>query len=254
MALADETGDLPRVVPMGLRGILVQLSDRLDDAANRRALALAARIEAEVGAGALAGVEEVAPSLGSVFLRIDPLRADRATIIGRIGALLKDMAGQGTAVSRRWTVPVAFGGAGGPDLDAVAAELGCTAQAAVEDLTAQDLRVMAIGFAPGLPYMGILPDRWDIPRKAGLTPKVPAGGIVVAVRQVILFPADTPTGWWHVGQSGLRAFRPGAADPFAFRAGGFLQLTAPPYDLDFREIEVDPAFREIWRLADWPGC
>ncbi|MEZ5771832.1 MAG: carboxyltransferase domain-containing protein [Defluviimonas denitrificans] len=164
---------------MGLRGILVQLSDRLDDAANRRALALAARIEAEVGAaaetGALAGVEEVAPSLGSVFLQIDPLRADRAAIAGRIAALLADAAGQGAAPSRRWTIPVAFGGAGGPDLDAVAAELGCTAQAAVDDLTAQDLRVMAIGFAPGLPYMGILPGRWDIPRKAGLTPKVPAG-------------------------------------------------------------------------------
>ncbi|MCE5974906.1 NADH:ubiquinone reductase (Na(+)-transporting) subunit F [Sinirhodobacter sp. WL0062] len=40
--------------------------------------------------------------------------------------------------------------------------------------------------------------------------------------------------------------------PFAFRAGGFLQLTAPPYDLDFQEIEVAPAFREIWQLADWP--
>ena len=230
MALAGETGDLPRVVPMGLGGILVQLSDRLDDAANRRALALAARIEAEVGAGALAGVEEVAPSLGSVFLRLDPLHADRAAITGRIAELLKDAAGQGTAPSRRWTIPVAFGGTGGPDLDAVAAELGCTEQEAVDDMTAQDLRVMAIGFAPGLPYMGILPERWDIPRKAGLTPNVPAGGIVVAVRQVILFPADTPTGWWHVGQSGLRAFRPGAADPFAFRAGDSVRLRAVARD------------------------
>lgn len=40
--------------------------------------------------------------------------------------------------------------------------------------------------------------------------------------------------------------------PFDFRAGGFLQLTAPPYDLDFGKVEVDDAFREIWRLADWP--
>ena len=240
MALADETGDLPRVVPMGLRGILVQLSDRLDDAANRRALALAARIEAEVGTGALAGVEEAAPSLGSVFLRLDPLHADRAAITGRIAELLSDRAGQGTAPSRRWTIPVAFGGAGGPDLDAVAAELGCSAQAAVEDLTAQDLRVMAIGFAPGLPYMGILPDRWDIPRKAGLTPNVPAGGIVVAVRQVILFPADTPTGWWHVGQSGLSAFRPGAADPFAFRAGDSVRLRAVEPDALQALREADP--------------
>jgi Na+-transporting NADH:ubiquinone oxidoreductase subunit F len=40
--------------------------------------------------------------------------------------------------------------------------------------------------------------------------------------------------------------------PFDFRAGGFLQMTAPPYDLDFKDIVVDEAFRETWRLADWP--
>ncbi len=40
--------------------------------------------------------------------------------------------------------------------------------------------------------------------------------------------------------------------PFDFRAGGFLQLTAPPYELDFSQIVVDEAFRDMWRLADWP--
>lgn len=40
--------------------------------------------------------------------------------------------------------------------------------------------------------------------------------------------------------------------PFDFRAGGFLQLTAPPYELDFGQIAVDDAFAEIWTRADWP--
>jgi Na+-transporting NADH:ubiquinone oxidoreductase subunit F len=41
--------------------------------------------------------------------------------------------------------------------------------------------------------------------------------------------------------------------PFEFRAGGFLQLTAPPYALDFSQIDIDPAFRSIWQQADWPN-
>jgi NADH:ubiquinone oxidoreductase, Na(+)-translocating, F subunit len=41
--------------------------------------------------------------------------------------------------------------------------------------------------------------------------------------------------------------------PFDFRAGGFLQLTAPPYALDFKDVPVDEPFREAWRLADWPA-
>ncbi|MDO5641291.1 MAG: NADH:ubiquinone reductase (Na(+)-transporting) subunit F [Paracoccus sp. (in: a-proteobacteria)] len=40
--------------------------------------------------------------------------------------------------------------------------------------------------------------------------------------------------------------------PFEFRAGGFQQLTAPPYQLDFSQIDLEPEFREIWHLSDWP--
>ncbi|SNT73830.1 NADH:ubiquinone reductase (Na(+)-transporting) subunit F [Paracoccus seriniphilus] len=43
-----------------------------------------------------------------------------------------------------------------------------------------------------------------------------------------------------------------AEQPFDFRAGSFLQLTAPPYELDFSHIRVEDRFRDIWELADWP--
>ncbi|MCR9151905.1 MAG: NADH:ubiquinone reductase (Na(+)-transporting) subunit F [Rhodobacteraceae bacterium] len=40
---------------------------------------------------------------------------------------------------------------------------------------------------------------------------------------------------------------------FPFRAGSFMQLTAPPYRLDFRDIAVPEAFEEEWRIAGWHG-
>ncbi len=40
---------------------------------------------------------------------------------------------------------------------------------------------------------------------------------------------------------------------FRFRAGGFMQLTAPPYNLDFADIDVAPEFREAWQIARWTG-
>ncbi|MFC5386984.1 NADH:ubiquinone reductase (Na(+)-transporting) subunit F [Aquamicrobium segne] len=40
---------------------------------------------------------------------------------------------------------------------------------------------------------------------------------------------------------------------FRFRAGGFAQLTAPAYSLDFAQIEVDPAHEQAWRIAGWPA-
>lgn len=39
---------------------------------------------------------------------------------------------------------------------------------------------------------------------------------------------------------------------FNYRAGDFMQLTAPAYELDFADIAVDEAFREAWDIAGWP--
>ena len=36
-----------------------------------------------------------------------------------------------------------------------------------------------------------------------------------------------------------------------FRAGAFMQLTAPAYALDFRDIDVPEPFEEAWRYAGW---
>ncbi|WP_299360418.1 NADH:ubiquinone reductase (Na(+)-transporting) subunit F [uncultured Paracoccus sp.] len=37
-----------------------------------------------------------------------------------------------------------------------------------------------------------------------------------------------------------------------FRAGGFMQLSAPPYRLDFASIDIDPAYEQEWQIAGWP--
>ncbi|WP_071673472.1 NADH:ubiquinone reductase (Na(+)-transporting) subunit F [Nioella nitratireducens] len=39
--------------------------------------------------------------------------------------------------------------------------------------------------------------------------------------------------------------------PFSFRAGGFMQLTAPPFSLDFSTFTLPPAFRDAWAMAGW---
>jgi len=38
---------------------------------------------------------------------------------------------------------------------------------------------------------------------------------------------------------------------FSFRAGDFMQLTAPSYQLDFAAIKIADSFHDAWRIADW---
>ncbi len=203
---------------MGLSGILVRFSEQLEDAANRAALAFRAEIAAEEWDG----VEETATSLGSVFVRFDPLQTDHGVLSARLEAVLTrgDWYAAELPMGRRlWRIPAFFGGPQAPQLDEAAALAGLSPEEAVADLTARPVRVLTIGFAPGLPYMGPLSAHWDIPRQTALTPTVPMGAVVVAVRQVIIFPTATPTGWRHVGQTAFRGFRPEAETPFALSAG-----------------------------------
>lgn len=209
------SASFPQIVPMGLAGLLVRFSARPDERANRSALAFRAAVEAVRPEG----VEETASSLGSVFLRFDPGVTDHRKLSERVADLLgaRDWFAAPLPAGRRlWTVPAVFDG---PDLAAAASLVGLSPSDAAEELAAARVRVLAIGFAPGLPYMGTLPAHWDIPRQTALTPVAPAGAIVVAVRQIIIFPTATPTGWRQVGRTGFRAFRPGAADPFPLAAG-----------------------------------
>lgn len=39
--------------------------------------------------------------------------------------------------------------------------------------------------------------------------------------------------------------------PFDYRAGEFMQITAPPYRLDFATLELPAAFREVWEMSGW---
>lgn len=39
--------------------------------------------------------------------------------------------------------------------------------------------------------------------------------------------------------------------PSEFRAGDFMQITAPPYQLDFATLDLPPSFRDAWDIAGW---
>ena len=48
---------------------------------------------------------------------------------------------------------------------------------------------------------------------------VPAGALVLAISQLVLFTAPAPTGWRHVGQTAFRCFQPDRPAPFALTPG-----------------------------------
>ena len=205
----------PTVSPLGLAGTLVSFGAALTEPANRAALAFRGAVER----AGWDGIEETSVSLTGVYVRMDPTHPDPGSIGRKLEALLaeRDWYEAPMPEGRRlWTIPATFDG---PQLAEAAGMAGLSERDAVESLTRDPVRVLTLGYAPGQPYMGTLPEAWDIPRQQGITPKVPRGALVVAIRQIIVFANDTPTGWRHVGNSRFRCFMPEAEDPFALRPG-----------------------------------
>ncbi|CUH39661.1 Sporulation inhibitor KipI [Jannaschia seosinensis] len=207
----DDT--FPQIEPLGEAALLVRFAPRLDDAANRACVAFRAALEAEP----VAGVEETASSLGSVLVRFAPGAEVGEALRDRLGA--RDWSAVPPPPRRWWRIPCSYGGEDGPQLEEAARMAGMDVADAVAALSSVRVRILALGFAPGMPYLGILPDVWNLPRQTGLTPKVPEGALVVAVRQLVLFGTSAPTGWRQVGLTAFGCFRPGRDRPIALSPG-----------------------------------
>ncbi|MEL7125393.1 MAG: carboxyltransferase domain-containing protein [Pseudomonadota bacterium] len=224
--------EFPKIQSVGLGGVLVTFGDKATDAVNRAAIAFRGAVDAL----ALPQIEESSSTLVSAFFRVDlashgfaPLRDTLAEVLAQQDWLAADLPAGRTL----WTIPAVFDGPRAPQFGEAAKAAGLTGAEALAELTGTRLRVLTIGFAPGQPYLGTLAPHWDIPRQVGLTPNVPQGALVAAVRQVCLFAKDTPTGWRHVGQSAFRCFRPTAAEPFLLTPGDEVQFT----DVSVSELE-----------------
>lgn len=215
------THTLPEILPLGLDALVVRFATRYSDPANRAALALARALEA----APLPGQAEVAPALASVLVRFERGKTTRAALAQALHNRLAHPAPEANHPARRWTVPACFGGPSGPQLAEAATLANRSESALISELCATDLRVLALGFAPGQPYLGTLPENWEMPRLNALTPRVEAGTITTALRQIVLFAAPSPTGWRALGRCALRPFAPEAAEPFLLRAGDALRFS-----------------------------
>ena len=228
----------------GFDGLLVTFGDTLSESANRAALAFRDAVE-RAGWGEVA---ETSTSLVSTYLRFDPLSLDHDTMRARLEELLssRDWHAADLPPDRRlWRIPTVFGTDLAPQLGEAAAAAGLSEREAIASISRARLRVRTIGFAPGVPYLGELPEAWDIPRQTELTAKVPAGGLCVAIRQLVLFSGDTPTGWRHIGQTRVKLFRQEADEPFLLKPGDEVRFD-PVEPAQLEDLAGDPDGGATW--------
>lgn len=205
-----------RLSPLGDTALLAELGTRLDTALNTRAIALAAALKKR------RDVRETVAGPASVTVHFDP----EHTTHDILGAAIRRLAGKRPPMEepgRLHRIPVVYDG---PDLQAVAGELGLPPQRIAEIHSRPIYRVFLVGFVPGWAYLGPLPEELELPRIRVPRKQVPAGSVAIAGRQTGIYPLPTPGGWHLIGRTSVRLFLPDSDPPSLFRAGDRVKFFA----------------------------
>ena len=203
-----------RFLSAGDTALVVEFGDRIDRLLSERVLRLGALVREQ----ALPGVVEVVPTFRSLMVHYDPLATGGAALTGQ----LKDLLDGGAAAvgeARLWRIPACYEPTHAPDLEDVARQTGLTPDEVVRLHAGTRFHVYMIGFVPGYPYMGDLPDRLVLPRRANPRIRVPAGSIAIAATMTAIYPLESPGGWHLIGATPVRLFDAGSARPALFGPG-----------------------------------
>jgi KipI family sensor histidine kinase inhibitor len=201
--------------------LLVELEATIDPVINERAILLASRIRARHARG----VRDVAPGYSTLGVHFDPLQTDLAALEQAIESEFAALAGV-EAIAERAVIeiPVVYGGAGGPDLEAVASRAGCSTADVIARHTARTYRVYMLGFVPGFAYMGRVDPAIATPRHRVPRERVPAGSVGIAGLQTGVYPVESPGGWQLIGHTQTVMFDANRDRPSLLAAGDLVRF------------------------------
>lgn len=213
-----------RMLDAGEQGLVVEFGNEIDPVINARVRRLARIVANQMAQHIL----EVVPTYRSLMVYFDPLIISRKALQENIAGYLGDLDAVTLAndTARVITIPLSYGGEFGPDLEFVARHNAITEEEVIAIHTSTPYLVYMLGFTPGFPYLGGMPERIAAPRLDVPRVKIPAGSVGIAGRQTGIYPIESPGGWRLIGRTPLPIFNPQSENPFLFAAGDYLQFSA----------------------------
>jgi KipI family sensor histidine kinase inhibitor len=194
--------DPPLFRILGDRALLVELGDQINPLINEKVRELFLKLDGR----RVEGIMELVPSYRSLMLVYDPLRIGFDQLREEILRLHQSADPSLVPQPRTLSVPVVYGGEYGPDLEWVADFHNIPPERVIALHTGTTYRVYMIGFTPGYPYLGELPEGLATPRRETPRTVVPQGSVAIAQRQTGIYPVQSPGGWHILGWTPISLF------------------------------------------------
>jgi KipI family sensor histidine kinase inhibitor len=214
--------DAPIFRLMGDRSLLIELGDEISPSVNQRVQELFTAMDMQ----RVGGVRELVPSYRSLLVVYDPLSISADVLKRSIRDICQRIDQADLPEPRTLDIPIVYGGEQGPDLGSVARYHGITPQEVIAYHMQPTYRVYMIGFTPGYPYLGEVPDEIVTPRRETPRTHVPRGSVGIAQKQTGIYSVDSPGGWQIIGWTPVKLFDPGAKPPSFLMMGDRVRFKA----------------------------
>ncbi|MBL7827339.1 MAG: 5-oxoprolinase subunit PxpB [Saprospiraceae bacterium] len=173
------------------------------------------------------GMLDILPAFASVTVFFDPFQVKSGrsqptpsgAVAAHLEALLATWDGSCEAVNynnKVIEIPIRYHGIDLPD---VLNFLNMDIETFVKTHSTPAYRVFMIGFLPGFPYLGVLPEVLEMPRMQTPRLDVPAGSVAIAGRQTGIYPHVSPGGWHVIGTTELTLFDANQTPPALLQPG-----------------------------------
>lgn len=225
---------------MSLEGLYVQFCAELNRRQNVRLHALHRRLQQHL----LGGVTDLCPGYVNLYVEFDAAVISRDAVRSWVTEHLKAMPERefaDGAVGRSIEIPVRYDG---EDLEDVAAQTGLSAAEVVRLHSAPTYHVYAVGFTPGFPFLGEVPEPLRLPRRSTPRAGVPFNAVAIAAAQSCVYVLPSPGGWNLLGTALTTIYDPNRPQPFLISPGDSVRFVptggdAPPL----------PAVHLLWPAA-----
>jgi inhibitor of KinA len=205
---------------IGDRGLLLEFGDEISPEVNERVRRMALAIHG----GVIEGIVETVPTYRSLLIIYNPLILSIGDLKIRLERMEEGLQHIPFPEPKLTRIPVAYGGSYGPDLDYVARYHQISSAEVIHLHCSKPYLIYMVGFMPGFPYMGELPEALVTPRLKTPRLSVPAGSVAIAQKQTGIYPMESPGGWHIIGRTPVKLFAPEKEPPTLLRMGDFVQF------------------------------
>lgn len=198
--------------PLGDQAVRIEFGHAISPATNVRIRQFCQCLERDP----IPGVVEWVPAFATVALFYRPHLIRYEALCRILEERLAAAVFEPLPPSRVFEIPVCYDG---PDLGHVAAFHSIGPSEVIALHAGPTYLVYFLGFLPGFPYLGGLPDALATPRRDTPRTRVPAGSIGIAGAQTGVYPLESPGGWQIIGHTSMCLYDPSRQPAALLRAG-----------------------------------